>query len=70
MAAVTGTGVAVCVSDLDGRAGGWKQARRCHDTLSRSGRRALFCRDPDGNAVNGIEQPVTAAPYPGGICRA
>ncbi len=25
-------------------------------TLSRSGRRALFCRDPDGNAVELIEQ--------------
>jgi glyoxylase I family protein len=27
-------------------------------TLSRSGRRALFCRDPDGNAVEIIEQRV------------
>ena len=26
-------------------------------TLSRSGRRALFCRDPDGNAIELIEQP-------------
>jgi glyoxylase I family protein len=25
-------------------------------TLSRSGRRALFCRDPDGNALEFIEQ--------------
>lgn len=25
-------------------------------TLSRSGRRALFCRDPDGNALECIEQ--------------
>jgi len=24
-------------------------------TLSRSGRRALFCRDPDGNALEFIE---------------
>jgi len=24
-------------------------------TLSRSGRRALFCRDPDGNAIELIE---------------
>jgi len=24
-------------------------------TLSRSGRRALFCRDPDGNAVELVE---------------
>jgi len=28
-------------------------------TLSRSGRRALFCRDPDGNAVELIEQSVS-----------
>lgn len=27
-------------------------------TLSRSGRRALFCRDPDGNALEFIEQPA------------
>lgn len=27
-------------------------------TLSRSGRRALFCRDPDGNAVELIEGPA------------
>ena len=26
-------------------------------TLSRSGRRALFCRDPDGNAVELVERP-------------
>jgi len=26
-------------------------------TLSRSGRRALFCRDPDGNAVELVEVP-------------
>lgn len=26
-------------------------------TLSKSGRRALFCRDPDGNALEFIEQP-------------
>ena len=26
-------------------------------TMSVSGRRALFCRDPDGNAVEIIEQP-------------
>lgn len=28
-------------------------------TLSRSGRRALFCRDPDGNGLEFIETPVT-----------
>ena len=27
-------------------------------TLSTSGRRALFCRDPDGNALEFIEQPA------------
>ena len=27
-------------------------------TLSKSGRKALFCRDPDGNAVELIEQPA------------
>ncbi|WP_428623512.1 VOC family protein [Sedimenticola sp.] len=27
-------------------------------TLSRSGRRALFCRDPDQNALEFIEQPL------------
>ncbi len=27
-------------------------------TLSRSGRRALFCRDPDGNAIELVERPV------------
>ena len=27
-------------------------------TLSRSGRRALFCRDPDGNAIELIEMPA------------
>jgi len=29
---------------------------RVHYTLSKSGRRALFCRDPDGNAIELIEQ--------------
>jgi glyoxylase I family protein len=28
-------------------------------TLSRSGRRALFCRDPDGNAVELLEAMQT-----------
>ncbi len=27
-------------------------------TMSRSGRRALFCRDPDGNALELVEQPA------------
>jgi glyoxylase I family protein len=33
-------------------------------TLSRSGRRALFCRDPDGNAVELIEQVANPSPAP------
>lgn len=28
-------------------------------TASRSGRRALFCRDPDGNAVELVERPAS-----------
>ena len=32
-------------------------AARIPYTLSRSGRKALFCRDPDGNACELIEQP-------------
>jgi len=30
-------------------------------TFSRSGRRALFCRDPDGNALEFVEAAVTGA---------
>lgn len=30
-------------------------------TRSKSGRKALFCRDPDGNAVELIEEPVAQA---------
>ena len=33
-------------------------------TLSRSGRRALFCRDPDGNGLEFIEIPATPDPGP------
>lgn len=32
------------------------EGNRVGYTLSKSGRRALFCRDPDGNAVEIIEQ--------------
>lgn len=32
------------------------EARDVGFTLSKSGRKALFCRDPDGNAVELIEQ--------------
>ena len=49
---------AMLVDDLDAfRAR--LEARGIGCTLSRSGRRALFCRDSDGNAVELIEQ-VTA----------
>ena len=40
---------------------GWEAAKAQLDaasigyTLSRSGRRALFCRDPDGNALELVE---------------
>ncbi len=30
-------------------------------TPSRSGRRALFCRDPDGNAIELVEMPLTGS---------
>ncbi len=33
------------------------EAANCHYTLSASGRRALFCRDIDGNALEFIENP-------------
>jgi len=34
------------------------EAAGCAYTLSKSGRRALFCRDPDGNALEFIEAPA------------
>ena len=34
------------------------RAADCAYTTSRSGRRALFCRDPDGNALEFIEKDV------------
>lgn len=46
--------VALTVSDLDGLMARLEAAGLPY-TLSRSGRRALFCRDPDGNAVELIE---------------
>ena len=36
-------------------------AAEIHYTLSRSGRRALFCRDPDGNALELIEAPASGS---------
>lgn len=47
--------VAVSVSDLDGFVARLDLAGVPY-TLSRSGRRALFCRDPDGNAWELIER--------------
>jgi glyoxylase I family protein len=48
---------AVTVSDLDGFMRRLEQAR-IPFTLSKSGRRALFCRDPDGNAWELVECPA------------
>jgi glyoxylase I family protein len=46
---------ALAVEDLDGFAQRLQQAG-IPFTMSRSGRRALFCRDPDGNAWELIAQ--------------
>jgi glyoxylase I family protein len=46
--------LAVWVSGLDALAGRL-QAAGVGFTRSKSGRRALFCRDPDGNALELIE---------------
>ena len=48
---------AVSVSDLDGFIRRLEQAGIPY-TLSKSGRRALFCRDPDGNAWELLESPA------------
>lgn len=48
---------AVLVDDLDGFAHRLSAAGVRY-SLSRSGRRALFCRDPDGNAWELIESPA------------
>jgi glyoxylase I family protein len=48
---------AVTVSDLDGFLRRLEQAGIPY-TLSKSGRRALFCRDPDGNAWELVESPA------------
>ena len=47
--------VALEVQDLDAAVTALEQAGIPY-TLSRSGRRALFCRDPDGNAVELLER--------------
>ena len=46
--------LAMTVTDLDWLAGCLDQAGIPY-TLSRSGRRALFCRDPDANALEFVE---------------
>ncbi len=47
--------VAFGISDLDALVSRL-EATAINYTLSRSGRRALFCRDPDGNALEFIEE--------------
>jgi glyoxylase I family protein len=49
--------VALAVSDLEGLATVLSE-RGIDYTLSRSGRRALFCRDPDGNAIELVEESI------------
>jgi len=46
--------VALSVTDLDILTAALEVAGVAY-TLSRSGRRALFCRDPDGNAIEFVE---------------
>jgi len=48
--------LALTVTGLDALAAALQGAGMSY-TLSRSGRRALFCRDPDGNALELIEAP-------------
>jgi len=50
--------VALELADLDAAIAALEQAG-IEYTLSRSGRRALFCRDPDGNAVELVEQNLS-----------
>ncbi len=49
---------ALLVADLDAVVAALEAAGIAY-TLSRSGRRALFCRDPDGNAVELVEQALS-----------
>lgn len=48
--------LALVIDDVDACAQ-CLEAVGCEYTRSRSGRRALFCRDPDGNGIELIEQP-------------
>ena len=50
---------ALWVSDLSALCGALEDAG-VEYSLSRSGRRALFCRDPDGNALEFMELPPGA----------
>lgn len=45
---------ALCIADLDVLRAALERAGIAY-TVSRSGRRALFCRDPDGNGLEFIE---------------
>ncbi len=47
--------VALTVADLDSIKA-LLEGNQVHYTFSKSGRRALFCRDPDGNAIEIIER--------------
>jgi glyoxylase I family protein len=47
--------IALLIADLEVLRAGLEAASVPY-TLSRSGRRALFCRDPDGNALEFIER--------------
>ena len=49
--------VALAVSDLEALAAALTEYGVGY-TLSRSGRRALFCRDPDGNAIELVEVKI------------
>ena len=49
--------IALLVGDLDVLRGALEAAGVAY-TLSRSGRRALFCRDPDSNALEFMEDEV------------
>ncbi|VAW83798.1 hypothetical protein MNBD_GAMMA16-1303 [hydrothermal vent metagenome] len=49
--------IALMIGDLD-QLTAKLQAAHIPFTLSKSGRRALFCRDPDGNALEFIEQKI------------
>jgi glyoxylase I family protein len=50
--------LAMTVTDLDAVIAALEAAAISY-TLSRSGRRALFVRDPDANALELIEQPIS-----------